>query len=218
MTTAIVIPAFNEEADIGRVIRSLEGCGDVIVVSDGSTDATVEIARDAGATIVQHEVNRGYDAALATGFDHADQMNADVIVAFDADGQLEIDALRTAVDIVKNREADIVLGQRSEKARISEILFGLYTRIRFGVPDILCGLKAVSAPVYRRHRAAMGGATIFTGMALAALRSGASFRLVDVAVAPRVGASRFGSSWRANKKILLAMCNAIACDLKKSGK
>ena len=64
----------------------------------------------------------------------------------------------------------------------------------------------------------MGGATIFTGMALAALRGGTSFRFVDVAVAPRVGAPRFGSSWRANKRILQAMCNAIACDLKVPGK
>tara|TARA_B100000676_G_scaffold311084_1_gene379730 strand:+ start:366 stop:1022 length:657 start_codon:yes stop_codon:yes gene_type:complete len=218
VTTAIVIPAFNEEADIGRVIGSLNGCGDVIVVSDGSTDATVEIAQDAGATVIQHKANRGYDAALATGFDHAEKMNADVIVAFDADGQLDVAALQEAVDIVKRGEADIVLGQRSEKARISEVLFGLYTRIRFGVPDILCGLKAVSTSVYRQHRAAMGGASIFTGMALAALRGGASFKFVDVAVAPRVDASRIGSGWRANKEILQAMCNAIACDLKGSGR
>ncbi len=141
-------------------------------------------------------------------------MNADVIVSYDADGQLEVSALRAAIDIVQNGEAEIVLGQRSAKARISEVLFGLYTRLRFGVPDILCGLKAVSTTVYRKHRDAMDGATIFTGMALAALRDGASFKLVDVAIAPRIGVSRFGSSWRANKKILNAMYDAIVADLK----
>ena len=64
---AIVIPAFNEEEAISRVVNGISGYGTVIVVNDGSTDNTEQVALASGALVVSHDLNRGYDKALATG-------------------------------------------------------------------------------------------------------------------------------------------------------
>ena len=213
MRSAIVIPAYDEQASIGQAVASVANYGDVIVVSDGSVDATAEVSRQAGATVIEHEINRGYDAALATGFHHADQINYDVVASFDADGQLEADAIGRALAVIEQGDAEMVLGQRSSMPRFSEILFGSYTRLRFGVPDILCGLKAFAMPVYRKHRKSMNRPTVFTGIALAALRAKTRFTLIPVAVQPRAGTSRFGNNWRANQRIIASLFEAIRSDL-----
>jgi glycosyltransferase involved in cell wall biosynthesis len=88
-----IMPALNEEATIadviGRVPASIEGigCVEIVVVDDGSTDATARLARQAGAHVVSHPENRGVGAAFATGIDAALKLGADVIVNMDSDGQ-----------------------------------------------------------------------------------------------------------------------------------
>ena len=213
MRAAIILPAYDERASVGEVVASIAAYGDVIVVSDGSTDGTAEASRRAGATVIEHERNRGYDAALATGFHYADDGNYDVVVAFDADGQLDPDAIGRAIDVIERGEVEMALGRRPNMPRFSETLFGFYTLNRFGVPDILCGLKAFAMTVYRRHRTSMAHATVFTGLALAALRANTQFALIPVAVRPRTGASRFGTNWRANRRIIAALVTAVRTDL-----
>lgn len=99
----IVIPALNEEAAIGGVIRELrriEPECDILVVSDGSTDHTVDVAVAAGATVVALPYNLGVGTALRTGFRYAVRNDYSCVVQVDADGQhdaREIDALRAAI-------------------------------------------------------------------------------------------------------------------------
>ncbi len=81
-----ILPAYNEEISIGSVIlRARQHADRVIVIDDGSSDATAEVARLAGAEVICHPENRGKGAALKTGFKAA--IGADVIVTMDADGQ-----------------------------------------------------------------------------------------------------------------------------------
>ena len=84
----IVVPAYNEAPAIHDVVRDLRSeFANVVVVDDGSDDATAENARGAGAIVLQHIVNRGQGAALQTGIDYSVQHGAEVVVTFDADGQ-----------------------------------------------------------------------------------------------------------------------------------
>src|SRR5713101_5594916 len=83
----IVIPAFNESATIVSVVQSAGRYGGAIVVDDGSTDNTAELAIHAGAVVVSHGRNRGYDAALNTGFKRAAELGTEIIITVDADGQ-----------------------------------------------------------------------------------------------------------------------------------
>ena len=90
MRILAVIPAYNEQRTIAEVVLKAEKHVDeVVVVDDGSSDLTGEIARRMGATVLRHETNRGKGAALRTGFLHALRSGADVVVTLDADATCE---------------------------------------------------------------------------------------------------------------------------------
>jgi glycosyltransferase involved in cell wall biosynthesis len=110
----IVIAAFNEEHSVPKVIASLQKAGyhNIVVVDDGSKDKTFDATVKAGATALQHVVNRGQGAALKTGIDYALQQGADIIVTFDADGQHRAEDLPAMIKPVAEGKADITIGSR----------------------------------------------------------------------------------------------------------
>ncbi len=111
----IVIPAFNEEKVIGKVIQSIKGVGfhNILVVNDGSTDNTEKIAGTAGAEVLNHIINRGQGAALRTGIEYLrETIDPDIIVTFDADGQHQPSDIQKLIEPIFNNEYDIVLGSR----------------------------------------------------------------------------------------------------------
>lgn len=109
----VVIPCYNEEVSIGSVVlRSLAYASKVVVVDDGSRDKTAEIARLAGAEVVQHEVNRGKGAGIRTAFEYARGYGADVLVLIDGDGQHNPDEIPQLIDPIVRGEADMVNGSR----------------------------------------------------------------------------------------------------------
>ena len=123
---AIVIPAFNEESTISNVVHSVKEYGVVIVINDASTDNTKKVAKEAGAVVVSHNKNKGYDGALNTGFVKAEELNFDAIITFDADGQHNPMALPQYIKFLKEGIA-LVLGVRPNTQRFSEFIFKIYT-------------------------------------------------------------------------------------------
>jgi DNA-binding response OmpR family regulator len=110
---SVVIPAYNEERFIGSmVLKAREFADCVIVVDDGSIDDTAQIARTAGAVVLQHETNKGKGAALNTGFAKARELFPQVVVTLDADGQHSPEEMTTVVEPVLAGKADIVVGSR----------------------------------------------------------------------------------------------------------
>jgi glycosyltransferase involved in cell wall biosynthesis len=108
-----VIPAFNEERTIGSVvIRTRRYANTVIVIDDGSRDATAEIAAAAGAILVRHTANSGKGVALNTGFEKAKEFDPDVVVTLDADWQHAPEELDDVVRPILMNQADIVIGSR----------------------------------------------------------------------------------------------------------
>ena len=138
----IIIPAFNESETIAQVINEVKQYGQPIVVDDCSTDETYIKCISEGVDVVRHAVNLGYDAALQSGFEHAVKLDANIVITFDADGQHTAGVLQEVLEPLLSGKVDMVLGIRSTGfARISESTFSFYTKLRFGVDDILCGLK-----------------------------------------------------------------------------
>lgn len=111
--TVAVIPAFNEGRFIGSVVLQAHRYAQVvIVVDDGSTDATGEIAHAAGALVVRHERNLGKGAALNSGFRKARELHPDAVVTLDGDAQHEPAEIERLVAPVLRGEADLVVGSR----------------------------------------------------------------------------------------------------------
>ena len=210
----VVIPAYNEAASIAGVVDAVKRFGTPLVVDDGSTDGTGERAEAAGAQVLTLARNAGYEGALDAGFAAASARGAEIIVTLDADGQFAPESVADLSAPILSGDADLVLGQRPESARVGEAVFNAYTRLRFGVGDILCGAKAYAIAVYRSHGRFDSGKSIATELALSALRRGVRSRAVPVVIRPREhGAPRFGSGLRANCRILYALWLAIRADL-----
>lgn len=110
----VIIPAFNEEASLPAVLRDLHADRpdlDVLVVSDGSTDATADVARTGGAVVIELAFNLGIGGALRTGFRYAARHAYRAAVQFDADGQHDPSAVEVLLAGVR-AGADLVIGSR----------------------------------------------------------------------------------------------------------
>lgn len=123
MHLVIIVPAYNETQHLGRVCRGLFEQNSrltelgfkritTVVVDDGSTDATAEIARCEGAVVIRHPLNRGQGAALETGDEYARVIGADVAVHFDADGQFNPGDVAPAVQALLTSGKEVILGSR----------------------------------------------------------------------------------------------------------
>ena len=110
----VVIPALNAAASVAGVVKaSLAHLPDVVVVNDGSTDATPKAAAGAGATVLHHPQNLGKGAALKTGFRYALERGFDAVVTVDADGQHLPSEIPKFVRAFRETGADLVIGDRS---------------------------------------------------------------------------------------------------------
>ena len=151
----VVIAAYNEAAVIARVAGGVRCAGyQVVVVDDGSRDATARMARAAGATVIRHPFNLGQGAALQSGIDFALQNDAEVIVTFDADGQHSPVDIASLAEALASEKADFALGSRflqqsSNIPTVRRLLLKaatLFTRLTTGLQltDAHNGLRAMT--------------------------------------------------------------------------
>ena len=111
MKITIGIPAFNEEKNIAKIITRLKKItNSIIVCDDGSSDMTSEIANNLGVIVVKHEKNTGYGAAINTIFQRAKDIETEILVTFDADGQHRVEDIGEVINPIQENSADIVIG------------------------------------------------------------------------------------------------------------
>ena len=200
----IIIPAFNEAMTIAGVVNSVKALGTVIVVDDGSTDETVNIASANGATVVSHGANKGYEVAINTGFDKADKIGLSAVITFDADGQHKPEYVCLFAKALQS-DFQLVLGVRQKPQRVSEYIFKWYTAAFWGWRDPLCGLKGYSMALYRQLSYFDTHKLVGTELAFFGIRNGYNFKQIDILVDNRIDNPRFGSRIRANIKIIRAL-------------
>ncbi len=161
MKASIILPAYNEEKNIGHVIRAVKEAGDyeIIVVDDGSRDRTMEVAKKAGCRCVRLEKNRGKGYACRVGAKIATNEN---IVFIDSDNQLEGREIPKVLEHLKTHR--LVAGTRNDKAipiqrRLSNRFAKRVVSVAAGknLGDVLCGFRAIRKRDFlslklRKHR------------------------------------------------------------------
>jgi glycosyltransferase involved in cell wall biosynthesis len=197
----IVIPAHNEEQAIGEVLTRLRtqqhpAIAEVIVVDDGSTDRTAEIAEECGARVIRHPRNRGYGAALKTGVKGTD---SDYVLTMDADGQHRLADVMKLCDAVSGERApDCVIGHRTRLLHsplwrmpgkwMLKALARVLTQRK--IPDLNSGLRVVRREVLLRYlHLCPSGFSFSTTITVALLSRGYSVEFVPIEVERRQGKS-----------------------------
>jgi glycosyltransferase involved in cell wall biosynthesis len=207
---SVVMPAHNEEANIEAVVRSclekLPGMVrdfEVVVVNDGSRDATGQIldrlgTEDAHVVPIHHPVNRGYGDALTTGFNNT---KGDYVMFMDSDRQFDIADLERLVPYIG--QYDVVAGYRIHRQdpAVRLLYAGIFNwavRIFFGirVRDIDCAFKVFRGDLLRGMNLEIGGALINTEMLAKARRQGATLTEVGVNHYPRQEGQQSGGSFK----------------------
>jgi glycosyltransferase involved in cell wall biosynthesis len=207
---AFVIPALNEAGTIAGVVASVQAFGQALVVDDGSTDGTGDLARGAGAQVLTHPLRLGYDAAITHGIQHASDTGFDWAVTMDADGQHAAGNLPRVVAALAG-DVDLVIGYRERRPRFAEQLMAHVFRRLWGIKDPLCGLKAFRLELYRTR--GMHGktyASIGTEVMLQYLRAGARAVQIPIVIKMRADAPRFGNRIGANARILASLFLSLA--------
>jgi glycosyltransferase involved in cell wall biosynthesis len=164
MKVIAVMPAFREEGRIGAAISGIRPLVDqIVVVDDGSGDGTAECAREAGAVVLRHGLNRGQGAALRTGTEAALVLGADIVLHVDADGQHDPETIPALFEPIKTGKADVVFGSRflgvespgMPLLRRGVLFAGrVFSSLALGIPrrmtDPQSGLRAMTADAARR--------------------------------------------------------------------
>lgn len=209
MKTA-VIAAFNEEKTIGHVISNLSSLVDhIIVVDDGSHDSTARVAEHAGTTVISNPYNVGYDRSIIIGLKHALELGAEYIITVDADGQHPICSVSSSLRMIETRKASLVIGRRQRIPRVSEAIFSIMSRVRYGVPDITCGLKCYSKEALSKYLWQPAYDSVGTFVALNILKHKGTVLIVECPVLERGDLSRYGSTLATQYKILKALIYSL---------
>ncbi len=183
------IPAYNEEKYIGTVVlKTKQYVGEVIVVDDGSTDQTGNVARLAGATVIQHKRNKGYGASIQALLAEARRRDPDILILLDADSQHNPDEIPSLIKPIFDG-SDLIIGSRVQQSsnipryrRIGLRVLSYFSRILSGekVADSECGLRALSSKAIAELKLTQNGMAISAEMIATAAERG--LKIVEVPV------------------------------------
>lgn len=189
---SIIIPAYNEAHTITEIILKIRGLypsDEIIVVDDGSTDGTADVAQNSGAMVYRHPYNIGNGAAIKTGIRKA---RGDIVVFMDADGQHNPEDIGKLLNYMP--EYDMVVGARNFRAQASvqrAVGNTLYNWLasyvaKFPIEDLTSGFRAIKTHIARQLIYLFPNTYSYpTTLTLAVLRSGRSVKYVPIQVQQR---------------------------------
>ena len=203
VTVMVGIPCYNEEVAVGSlVVRALQYAESVVVIDDGSTDKTAEVARLAGADVLVHSANYGKGVAVRDLFEYATHCDVDILVILDGDGQHNPDDIPKLIRPLLLDEADIVNGSRylngdgretPRYRRFGQVVLDKFTRLGLNggvnVTDTQSGFRAFSMKAADVFKFSAGQMGIDSEMLMDAAKAGLRIAEVDIGVRYDVGRS-----------------------------
>ena len=208
---SIVIPAYNEEEGIGSVLEGLMAAfpdSEIIVVNDGSSDSTSQIARKAGAKVIDHDRNSGYGSALRTGTEHASRK---YVLFCDSDGQHSVEDVGRLIDACDDH--DMVVGARGQEShapltrRPGKLLLRSFANYLAGekIPDLNSGLRIIRKDVLMKYIHLMPrGFSFSTTSTFAMLKTNRHVKWIPITVSQRVGTSTV-RQWKHGPQTVMLM-------------
>ncbi len=227
MKIAVVIPAHNEETTIVETINKVKPLvSQVIIVDDGSTDHTYQLAKGQGASgpsgqrpgrvrVLRHIVNRGQGAALQTGSEYALANQADIIVHFDADGQFLAPEIKEVVKPIKSGDFEVVFGSRflEKKSNIpwfkEHIIIPIAHLVNkliigFSLTDPQSGFRAMSRKAGQKIKIENDGMAHCSEILYKVFKNNFKVKEVPITVVYHGFGQRFGGGIKIVKDLLLA--------------
>ena len=194
MTVLIVVPVFNEEETVGRVVEAARAYGPVLVVDDGSRDESAEAARRAGAEVIRHPHRCGKGAAIRTGIVAARERGASAVVTLDGDGQHSPTDLGLLLGAAQARRRTIVIGGRLDdtdalpRERLNAIrVAGFFMNWACGLKlyDTQSGFRVYPIELFDDIRVSRGGFVFETEVLVAGVARGWRVHEVPIAALAR---------------------------------
>ncbi|MCM8771320.1 MAG: glycosyltransferase family 2 protein [Candidatus Omnitrophica bacterium] len=190
MKTCVVIPTYNEAKEIGNLVRKLRSSNlEVLVIDDGSSDATAQIARQADAMVIKNAQNQGKGASLIKGFDFVLKNGFDAVLTMDGDGQHNPDDVKYFFDAMKTKDAGVFVGNRMHKAKgmpfirwltnkFMSLLISFLCKQR--IADSQCGFRLIKREVLEKIRLKSMKYEIESEIIIKAARHGFKIASVDI--------------------------------------
>lgn len=159
MKLVVVIPSYNESKRISEVLDGVKEANlPIIVVDDGSSDRTWDIAKRSGVLLIRHKINLGKGAALKTGCNKAFSLGYEGVILMDSDGQHKSTDLYKFKDALQKRGVDIAFGSRNLSLGVPFIRFvsnkfaSFLISVLFNIylSDLLCGFRAITKDAYEK--------------------------------------------------------------------
>ncbi len=205
----VIIPAYNEEKTIGKLVSKIKNICDVIVIDDCSNDNTKKMASSKGAIVYTNPQNKGYSYSINIGLKRVLNSKYRYAVTIDADGQ------HNYLDILKFhkmlKKFDMVCGNRNFKQRIGEKIGSLITKYLFKINDPLCGFKGYNLDKFFFLKNIPFENYNLVGMELLfiALNNKFSVSQISVKCTQRLDLNRFGDGFVINLNIIIAILKGI---------
>ncbi|MGE4357497.1 MAG: glycosyltransferase family 2 protein [Candidatus Omnitrophota bacterium] len=183
MKVCVLIPTYNEAKTIGWLVRRIKDLGikDIIVVDDGSTDNTAQIAQENGAEVLRNVLNQGKGNSLKKGFSYCLEKDFDVIIAMDGDGQHSPEELPNFINFFKQSQVDVIIGNRMHSPQSMPLLRLLTNKfmskiisllVNQKIPDTQCGLRLLKREVLEKIKLCTNNFEIESEILIEAVRKG----------------------------------------------
>lgn len=197
---ALLLPAYNEEKNIQFVIKEAKESlpnSLVVVVDDGSTDRTYELAKELHVTVIKHKKNKGKAEAIKTGLKYLARKNIKYLIITDADRQYTLKDARNFLDVLKSGKVDIVMGYRNPKDvpyanRLGNFiwrsLFNFFFKTNFR--DTNCGFIGLRQDTIDKIKNICGGYVLENSILRNAVK--ANLNIVQIPVKVRYGKRKIG--------------------------
>ena len=199
----ILIPCFNEEKTIIDICKKAKNFGKVLVVNDNSTDKTKILLQEKKINFINNKKNLGYEKSLIKGFNYIFKnfKKAKYILTIDADGELPVKNIPKILKN-KNKNFDLLIGNRSNLNRISEIILDYVFKIKFGLKDPVSGFKLYKIKSLKKIVNLLSDKMFLVDVPVIFYKLGRIMSNIDIITKKRLDKPRVGSSISSNLKIL----------------